>query len=74
MLVEAHIEALLLDPDLADQVWELRAAGVTRDREAAILWTWQTRHLGLSVTTLTCTQKAMRLKFCRVLPRGRLPT
>ena len=38
MLIEAYIEALLVDEDLADQVWELSDAGVITDELAAIAW------------------------------------
>ena len=38
MLTAAHIEALLADPDLADQVWELWNAGVITDGLA--IWAW----------------------------------
>ena len=38
MLTEAYIEALLVDEDLADQVWEAWDAGEISDAFAA--WTW----------------------------------
>ena len=38
MLTEIYIEALLVDEDLADQVWELWNAGVTTDGLAAMAW------------------------------------
>ena len=40
MLTEAYIEALLIDEDLADQVWELWDADVIDDELAAIAWLW----------------------------------
>lgn len=38
MLTEIYIEALLVDEDLADQVWELWDKGVITDDQAA--WAW----------------------------------
>jgi hypothetical protein len=38
MLTETYIEALLVDEDLADQVWGLWDAGVMGDELAA--WAW----------------------------------
>ena len=38
MLTELYIEALLVDADLADQVWELWDAGLIPDNLAA--WAW----------------------------------
>ena len=38
MLVDLYVEALLADPDLADQVWELWNAGVITDELAALAW------------------------------------
>lgn len=38
MLVDLYVEALLVDPDLADQVWALWDAGVVTDELAA--WAW----------------------------------
>ena len=38
MLTELYIEALLVDKDLADQVWELLDRGVIDDELAAIAW------------------------------------
>jgi hypothetical protein len=38
MSTEAYIEALLVDPEMADQVWELWIAGVITDELAA--WAW----------------------------------
>jgi len=38
MLTELYIEALLVDEDLADQVWELWNAGVITDGLAASAW------------------------------------
>ncbi len=38
MLTELYIEALLADVKLADEVWELWAAGVITDGLAA--WAW----------------------------------
>ena len=38
MYTQFYIEALLVDPDLADQVWELWDAGVITDDLAA--WAW----------------------------------
>ena len=38
MLTELYIEALLVDEDLADQVWELWNAGLITDDLAAMAW------------------------------------
>jgi len=38
MLIEIYIEALLVDEDLADQVWELWNARIIPDDVAA--WAW----------------------------------
>ena len=38
MLTEIDIEALLVDEDLADQVWEAWDGGVIQNGEAAGLW------------------------------------
>ena len=38
MLTEIYVEALLVDEDLADQVWELWNVGVIDDELAAIAW------------------------------------
>ena len=38
MLTEIYVEALLVDEDLADQVWEMWDAGVITDEMAA--WAW----------------------------------
>ena len=38
MLTELYIEALLADPDLADEVWELRNGGVITDGLAVSAW------------------------------------
>lgn len=38
MLAELYIEALLVDEDLADQVWELWNAGVMTDDLATHCW------------------------------------
>ena len=38
MLTRLYVEALLVDSDLADQVWELWNAGVITDELAA--WAW----------------------------------
>ena len=38
MLTEIYIEALLIDEDLADQVWELWDTGIITDDLAAIVW------------------------------------
>ena len=38
MLTRLYVEALLNDPDLADQVWELWNAGVITDDLAARAW------------------------------------
>jgi hypothetical protein len=39
MLTEIYIEGLLVDEDLADQVWELWNTGETDDEAACIAWT-----------------------------------
>ncbi len=38
MLTELYIDALLVDEDLADQVWELWDGGQIPDELAAIAW------------------------------------
>ncbi len=38
MLSEIYIEALLVDGELADQVWEAWYAGLTPDEVAARAW------------------------------------
>ena len=38
MLIEIYIEALLVDEELADQVWEAWDAGVITDGLAAVAW------------------------------------
>ena len=38
MLVDLYVEALLADPDLADQVSELWNVGVITDDLAALAW------------------------------------
>ncbi len=38
MLIEIYIEALLVNEDLADQVWELWNAGLIPDDVAARAW------------------------------------
>ncbi len=38
MLTELYIEALLVDEELADLVWDLSEAGLISDEVAAIAW------------------------------------
>jgi len=38
MLIETYIEALLVDEELADQVWELWNRGVIDDELASLAW------------------------------------
>ena len=38
MLIEAYIEALLVDEELADQVWEISDAGEVDNLTALMLW------------------------------------
>lgn len=38
MLTEAYIEALLVDEELADQVWKLWDAGLVSDDLASLAW------------------------------------
>ncbi len=38
MLTEIYIEALLVDEELADQVWELWDAGEIDDATALLMW------------------------------------
>ena len=38
MLIEVYIEALLVDEELADQVWELWNVGKIDDGLASICW------------------------------------
>ncbi len=41
MLTEIYIEALLVDGELADQVWELWNVGVITDDLVAWAWAWR---------------------------------
>ena len=38
MLIEIYIEALLIDEELADQVWEAWNAGEIDDQTACMTW------------------------------------
>ena len=38
MLISIYVEALLTDPKVADQVWELWNIGLISDQSAAIAW------------------------------------
>ncbi len=38
MLIEIYIEALLVDEELADQVWELWYSGEADDETVSIAW------------------------------------
>ena len=38
MLIDVYVEALLADPDLADQVWALWHIGAITDQQAAFTW------------------------------------
>ncbi len=38
MLTEAYIEALLVDEELADQIWELWDVGLIDDELVTITW------------------------------------
>jgi len=38
MFVQIYIEALLVDEELADLVWELSEAGLIPDEMAALVW------------------------------------
>jgi len=38
MLTEAYVDALLVDEDLADLVWEAWRAGLIPDELAAVTW------------------------------------
>ena len=38
MFADVYIEALLVDPDLADQVWERWDVGMIPDSLAAMAW------------------------------------
>ncbi len=40
MLTEIYIEALLVDEDLADQVWQAWSAGKVDDMSAQFAWWW----------------------------------
>ncbi len=40
MLTEIYIEALLVDEELADQVWEALMAGGIDDLTACLAWWW----------------------------------
>jgi len=43
MLTELYIEALLVDEELADQVWEAWNAGLIPDETAKMAWWWLTQ-------------------------------
>ena len=51
MLSEIYIEALLVDEDLANQVWEARDAGVITGDLAALAW-WLTTMENLGVAKM----------------------
>ena len=40
MLTELYIEALLVDEELADQVWEAWFSGKIDDLAASMAWCW----------------------------------
>ncbi len=40
MLTEIYIEALLVDEELADQVWEVWNKGEIDDQMASLAWLW----------------------------------
>ncbi len=40
MLTEIYIEALLVDEDLADQVWEVWEVGEIDDQVVRVMWWW----------------------------------
>ncbi len=40
MLTEIYIEALLVDEELADQVWEVWSRGEVSDLAACSVWLW----------------------------------
>ncbi len=44
MLTELYVEALLVDEEQADQVWELWDVDVINDELAAIAWLWLCEH------------------------------
>ena len=46
MLTEIYIEALLVDEDLPDQVWELWNAGVITDDLAPFAWNILAAYMG----------------------------
>ena len=48
MLARLYVEALLLDPVLADQVWDLWNAGAISDELAALAW-WRLAGLPLRI-------------------------
>ena len=55
MLTEIYIEALLVDEELADQVWEVWNAGKADDQVAWLAWwliTYKTKQSGQSYTTV----------------------
>ncbi len=51
MLTEAYIEALLVDEELADQVWEAWNVGDVDDRSARLAW---------SAVAYSCESKAFQ--------------
>ncbi len=46
MLTEAYIEALLVDEELADQVWEAWHTGIITDDLAVQAWAILATHVG----------------------------
>jgi len=53
MLTEIYIETLLVDEDLADQVWEAWDDGVIDDLMAWLVWWWIT----LNARTMTSSRR-----------------
>ena len=58
MLTEIYIEALLVNEDLADQVWELWDAGIISEELAAIAWL----QVGCSLDKFSCQSFISRCK------------
>ncbi len=54
MLTEIYIEALLVDAELADQVWEAWDAGEIDDQVACIAWWLVANHPAGTVNNTGC--------------------
>ena len=75
MLTEIYIEALLVDEELADQVWEAWDAGFVSNELAALAWWLLTPSFGLglpagissSSSPALCASSASIAKACVII-------